>query len=998
MASSRELTSADWHRLNGLLAEALELEGEARTAWLEALAEPDRHLRPLLTDLLAQSEDTGFAEAAKPPTAVANLAAAALKAMRREAAGDRIGPWRLEKLLAEGGMGAVWRAERADGVMKRSAALKLPRAEWVDRGLTERIARERQILARLQHPAIAVLYDAGLADGGRPYLALEYVDGVPIDAYCEGRELNDVLQLFVQVVRAVAYAHGQLVIHRDLKPANVLVTAEGLPKLLDFGISKLLEGDAPSVEETALTRLAGRPMTLAYASPEQVLGLPVTVAADVYALGVMLYELLARARPYRAATPRELEAELLRGELRPPSETATDRHRGRQLKGDLDAIVLTALKRQPEERYESAAALADDLDRYLAGKPVRARPDSAGYRLQKFLARHRLPVTAGTAIVAALAAGLGVALWQADEARSQAARATALNSFVLNLIRTADPNASRETKAADVAMLRSIEQRIDHDFNGSPEELLQLRITVGDAYKNRGEMMAARRVFQKAVDEATPLLLPDDLALLTAQVRASDPSLIVSTASGEQLGRAIDALRRLASGNSAAGDLLLDALLIRIELAQNYGVPDYLNQQETTRSVAEVESFALQHFGPGTRQHLRAARMVSTLAGLRRGSDPMRKVVDDALAQARARGGAVLESPEYLDLSITEAGLLCEKGNVAQGLDRLSALATQARESHGPQSIQLERLYDWIGGCLSEAGDATAHGWVYDAYDIAAAREQPPSTHLMSAAINAFDRALGARDFDAAERYYQLAVANAQAIPEQAIRDRRTQGLRNGRVVQLMQRGEAAAAVEAAKPMIAFYNDVYAKHGRLTPAQGSIWIATADALRQLGRYDDAIEVAGTFGERCRELTRIAPGANCEARALAIRALVQLDAGRKDAALDTMKTLLERYPDVGRAGRDGRDGRLRQVNVRLLIASGGAAEAAEAVELMRKDYGTWLSVQPDSVYAAESLYWFGRAYQAAGDRRGDWMVKQAREKLAKSPVATHRRLAAGHAVP
>ena len=194
-----------------------------------------------------------------------------MAAMRREQAGDRIGPWQLTRLLAEGGMGAVWVAERADGVMKRTAALKLPRAEWIDQGLSERIARERAILARLQHPHIAVLYDAGLGAEGRPYLALEHVDGVPIDVYCRTRDSRLVLHLFVQVVRAVAYAHGQLVIHRDLKPANVLVTAEGLPKLLDFGISKLIEGDSTSVDATALTRLAGRPLTLAYAAPEQVL-------------------------------------------------------------------------------------------------------------------------------------------------------------------------------------------------------------------------------------------------------------------------------------------------------------------------------------------------------------------------------------------------------------------------------------------------------------------------------------------------------------------------------------------------------------------------------------------------------------------------------------------------------------------------------------------------------------------------------------------------------
>ena len=988
MTPSRELTAADWHRLNGLLAQALELEGEARTAWIDGLAEPDRHLRGLLTDLLAQSQATGFAEATAPPTTVANLAAAALSAMRREAAGDRIGPWRLERLLAEGGMGSVWRAERADGVMKRTAALKLPRAEWVDRGLTERIGRERAILARLQHPAIAVLYDAGLANGGRPYLALEYVDGVPIDAYCKGRSVPEVLRLMVQVIRAVAYAHGQLVIHRDLKPANVLVNADGQPKLLDFGISKLLEGDAPTVEETALTRLAGRPMTLAYAAPEQVLGQPITVAADVYALGVMLYELLAQAKPYRATSPRELEAEVLRGELRPPSEAASDGHRGRLLEGDLDAIVLTALKRQPSERYDSAAALADDLQRYLDGEPVKARPDSAGYRLRKFLARHKLPVAAGVAIVAALAVGLGVALWQANEARNQAARATALNTFVLNLIRTADPSASRETKAADVAMLNTVEQRIDNDFKGSPKELLQLRITMGEAYKNRGEMLAARRVFQKAADEAAPHLPPDDLLLLTAKVRAADDRLVVSTAAGEQLERAIAMLRGKPADDVAAAELLLDALLLRIVLAQNYGVPAYLTHDETTKSVAEVEALALSRFGAGSRQHLRAAQMVATLASLRHGAEAAGSVLAGALGQARVRGDA-LDSPEYLTLAGDHARYRCHGGQVPAGLGILWQLNDAVKSAHGSTSYLLESVYESVAECLSRAGDPTAFGWMMDAYEIAAAREQPPSTNLMRRAAAAFNWAAGARDFEAAERLYLIAVDNARAFPEDAIRERATLGLRNGRVCQLTQRGDAEEAVRVAEPLIAYYDKAYAKFGRLTPDQGGIWICTADAMRQLGRYDEAIAISDTFAERCIALRRIVPTSDCAVRAYAMRALAQLDAGRVADAIDTMKEHLAGAP------LPERDPRTTLTFSRVLLASGRSAEAAE---VLRENYGRWLSMQPGSPYAAEALYWFGRAYLAVGDKRGRWMVEQARQQLVKSPVAPHRRLAAGDAVP
>ena len=565
--------------------------------------------------------------------------------MRREQTGDRIGPWRLERLLAEGGMGAVWVAQRADGVMQRTAALKLPRAEWVDHGLSQRLARERAILARLQHPHIAVLFDAGLADGGRPYLALEYVDGVPIDVWCQGRELKQIVRLFVQVVRAVAYAHGALVIHRDVKPANVLVTPDGEPKLLDFGISKLIEGEATPVEATALTRLAGRPMTLAYAAPEQVLALPITVAADVYALGVLLAELLAGARLYRSQEPRALEAEILTGDLRVPSAIASDKVRARALKGDLDAIVATALKRQPHERYESAAALADDLERYLAGEPVRARPDRRAYRLRKFIARNTLAVGAASAIVLALGVGLGLALWQGFVARDQAARATALNTFVLGLIRTADPNASAQTKAADVAMLRSIEERIDNDFKGSPDQLLQLRVTVGDAYRNRGETAAAARVYQRVVDEASPHLPADDLLMLTARVRTADFNVTVSMKSAMELAGVIEILRSKADINPAAADLLVDALLFQRALSRRFGVPTNPPSDPVVsrRLEREPNEIATRYFGEGSRQQLKT---MAQFAGAYGKAEAMQRL-ESALEHGRKRPG-VEGSVEFL--------------------------------------------------------------------------------------------------------------------------------------------------------------------------------------------------------------------------------------------------------------------------------------------------------------------------------------------------------------
>ena len=694
----RELNAADWHRLNGLLAEALDLEGEARTSWLAALPAETADLKPLLALLLADAGSTRFEGTSQTLQPVVALAAEAMAGMRREASGDRIGPWQLERLLAEGGMGTVWVAQRADGVMQRRAALKLPRAEWVDHGLAERIARERAILARLQHPAIAVLYDAGVTAEGRPYLALEYVDGQPIDAYCKGWDLASILRLVVQVVRAVAYAHGQLVIHRDLKPANVLVTADGSPKLLDFGISKIIEGEAASTEATALTRLAGRPLTLAYAAPEQVLALPIGVTADVYALGVMLFELATEARLYRATTPRELEAELLGGDLRVPSAAAIDKQRARQLRGDLDAIVGTALKRNPIERYQSAAALADDLENYLAGQPVKAQPDSRAYRLKMFIGRNQLPMAAAAAVLVALGIGLGTALWQADsarrqaeEARNQAERATALNTFVLSLIQQFDPRASQASKAADLALLSSIERRIDAEFKGGADQLLQLRVTVGNAYRERGQLAAARRVYRRAIAGAETTLPASDVGLLKARVAAA----WFATADDEalQIDRQHD---RAAAPKRPGRNRALDRGTGRarcVELGRRPEGPGI----SLYADAREAYDLATRHVGAGSAHQLRAAAMTDPNLGqigsaganvrTQNRAEEAFQVIETALAAARSDPAIAEGNGALLDAELEHGTLLCKFRSADDGMRRLWNVAAIARKHHGEDSV-----------------------------------------------------------------------------------------------------------------------------------------------------------------------------------------------------------------------------------------------------------------------------------------------------------------------
>ncbi len=451
-ASPFKLPPGDWARLRALLDEALALPAGARDAWLAGLPVSDTPLAPLLQRLLTQSEAGAAVLDGGPRVETADFARPPPGAMP-----ERVGPYRLLHELGSGGMATVWLAERTDLLQARQVALKLPHGAWRRSGLAERLQREREILATLEHPHIARLYDAGLADDGQPYLALERVQGEPIDAWCDSHVLDVPARvaLFGQVARAVAYAHARLVVHRDLKPANILVTAEGEVKLLDFGIAKLLEAD--TAEATELTQQMGRALTLRYAAPEQVLGQPVGTATDIYALGVLLYELLSGQRPYRPArdSAAALEDAVLHEQPLPPSRVAPPARRA-ALRGDLDTIVLKALKKDPAARYPTVDALAEDLQRHLEHRPVRARPDGTGYRLAKWVRRHRVAAAAGAAVLLALAGGGSAALWQAGVARAEQQRAEAEAARARKALRLANANvALADFLATDLSSQRS---------------------------------------------------------------------------------------------------------------------------------------------------------------------------------------------------------------------------------------------------------------------------------------------------------------------------------------------------------------------------------------------------------------------------------------------------------------------------------------------------------------------------------------------------------------
>lgn len=474
------LDPADISVVSRLLDQALALPAAEREAWLAALPDEYRRHAEALWEMLAQEEQLGTDPLLASMPSLAEEEAVAHTY-------ERVGPYRLLREIGRGGMGSVWLAERAEGTFQRQVALKLPRVAWTE-GLGARMAREQRIAAMLEHPNIARLYDAGVDERNRPYIAMEYIEGKPIGVYCEEHDLGTRarLTLYLQVVRAVAYAHGRLVVHRDLKPANVVVDAQGNAHLLDFGIAKLLDDTA---QDANLTQEQGRALTPSYAAPEQLAGQPVSVATDIYALGVMLYELLTGQLPYqpRRKTAAAMEEAILAGDAPPASSRVAEKAKARALRGEVDAILGKAMRREPQQRYATADALAIDIERHLAGDTVSARPDSLAYRTRKALRRHWVGFGATAAILLALAVGGAATWWQASEAAREAQRTRLATQFVSEMFRTNVRLGLRErTGAGENADTDPNAKLIATRFAGQPDVQAELYGAVGRVYADIG--------------------------------------------------------------------------------------------------------------------------------------------------------------------------------------------------------------------------------------------------------------------------------------------------------------------------------------------------------------------------------------------------------------------------------------------------------------------------------------------------------------------------------
>ncbi|HEV7669493.1 MAG TPA: serine/threonine-protein kinase [Thermoanaerobaculia bacterium] len=526
MAAKRER----WHQVRARFEELVELPAPERAAALAALAADDPELAREVDALLGwHVEADRFLD--EPPGLPASLSTDRIAEMGDEpplTLPESLGPYRILGPLGQGGMGTVYRAERGDDAYRKPVAIKILEGPYRRPELVSRFRTERQILAQLDHPNIATLLDGGTTPAGQPYLVMELIEGIPIDRYCDDRRLpvEARLRLMIKVAGAVQYAHRHLVVHRDLKPANILVTEDGEPKLLDFGIAKILEPSALSLTVLA-TELGVAPLTPEYASPEQITGRPITAGSDVYSLGVLLYELATGRSPYRSSVRgaglERLAQAIVREEperpsltvLRPlepgargvePKEAAErrstePRQLSRRLAGDLDTVLAKALTKEPERRYGSAEQFAADLEAHLDGRPVHARPDTFFYRSGKFLHRHAWASTATAAVFLVLATLVAVLWVQRLQLLRQTHRAEAVSTFLTNVFGNPDPAQSRGAALTARELLDRGAQKIESELGREPEVLGDLLLTIGRSYKGLGLYAQATAALERALAE-----------------------------------------------------------------------------------------------------------------------------------------------------------------------------------------------------------------------------------------------------------------------------------------------------------------------------------------------------------------------------------------------------------------------------------------------------------------------------------------------------------------
>jgi tetratricopeptide (TPR) repeat protein len=728
-----------WEALSPHLDRALDLPEAERTSWLAELALTDPDMAELVARALQSRERAGFELFLEKPPPHPLLPAA-----HGTLAGRRVGSYVIDTEIGRGGMGSVWRAHRVDGRYEGTVAIKFVHASWIGRAAERRFEVEGNLLGRLDHPNIARLIDAGLLDAAQPYLVLEYVEGEPIDAYCDRQQLGleARIELFSSVLAAVAHAHSHLIVHRDVKPSNIFVTRDGVVKLLDFGIAKLLRD---GTDGAAPTQSSAAGLTPRYAAPEQLLGNPVTTATDVYSLGLVLYLLLTGKHPVAAESASS--AELLQWVLQQEPERASlaatvPTIRRRALAGDLDNILGKALKKAPAERYPSIGAFADDLRRFLVHEPVQARADTVTYRVGKFVKRHRGGVLSALLVTMALIGTTAFALWELSEARadrdiavSEERRAhgrEVMMGFLFN------DSVRQSPEDAVHKRLDRAREFISRQYRGDPDIAASLLLDLRTQYLDIGDAKTASALRQSAeaiarhfndpymnadiaCRAALDMAVAGDLPAARAQIQAALASMqllrVISPAL--KLNCAEPAQRlAMAEGDYATaianGRILLSDIEERGEFGSNawitasYELATALGQSGDFRGAYSSDSHILEVIKEQGLKDTAYYYSLSALgcAALRAGGQPRKSIdfVGSVIADARS-GGADIDVPYYLevcrDLSRLQAG---EVGDVEESLLRNAAAASTS----GLQNIAVPHQTALVSAAIRRHDLATA--------------------------------------------------------------------------------------------------------------------------------------------------------------------------------------------------------------------------------------------------------------------------------------------------
>lgn len=885
-----QLSDAQWKRVEALFPEVVVLPVRGQRRFLAYRCADDGAVRVELESLLASSAGASWLDGM-----VALRAADAQPAPGSLAANTRLGVWRVECLLGRGGMGEVYRAGRAEGGFVQTAAVKLLRVDAGEHAA--RFEAERSILAQLEHPNIARLLDGGIDAAGRAWMAMEYVAGKPLDAWCREHRcgVDARLALFDQVCAAVAYAHAHLVVHSDLKPANVLVTADGRVKLVDFGVAKLLALGA----ETNVTQTMPPPLTPAHAAPEQLEGRAITTATDIYALGVLLYELLCGRRPWVECEGllAGVVQRVARGEPVAPSvSAATDSPvPAARLRGDLDAIVMRCLRHKPADRYPGVVALRDDLQRRARHEPVLARRGARGYVLRRWIRRHRLGVAATSTVALALVVGLAATLWQARRAERQAWRTELVKSLVLSAFREGDPLSRPGADARSPAQL--VADAVDaagYRFRDEPLLRAEVLGDLGEVQASLGDPAGGRASLEKA------------LALRRSKgVRTDDLETAV-------LLRKLAVVLLRGSGNH---DLALSraneaqAMLTRLRLGES---ADMARAELISALVLETR-----------RERERALQLTVG-------------------AQRKLEAALGRDDPET-------ATAVFRRGQVLDQLRRDEEAATALRDAvarmeraTGPDSARLVQPLTALGGVLMRAHPEEAIAVYERAAAIAEAKlgpRNPTRARLLNRMANAF-RMRG--NTQRAEAIFVQALA---ALPaDDSVELSQLLASRGQLYLDTQRPAEAAADLQRAFQM---------RRAKLGDGDGITWYTESlwgRALRVLGRLDDAERVQR---EALARLQRIL-GKDAYQNVLLIDALTETLTARgqhAEAIVLARRSLAltrESYPPTHMLVAD------RSVRLATALgAAGGAARRSEAAGLCRTALDVYAGLKAHDTLSARA---------------------------------------------